>query len=72
MEQTPTPKRNRAYSPKFKVEVLQYAEENSDNKASKVYKVPRSVIPVWRSKKENYQVQLNGGNFSTTQKLGVG
>ena len=49
--------------PKFKLEVVRFADQNSGNKASKEFKVPRSVIPEWRTKKDDYKKQMDEGEF---------
>ena len=59
IEQTPT--RRRAYSPKFKLDVVRFAEQHNNNMASKEFKVDRNQIRDWREKKENYQKQLDEG-----------
>ena len=59
MEQTPI--RRRAYSPKFKLEVIHYAEKHSNNKASKEFSIDRKRIREWKQKKENFQLQLDQG-----------
>ena len=66
----------RSFSAALKLEVIRYAEVNSNHAASRKYKIDRNSIPDWRRKREKIEKrdtssgakrkQLNGGGRRVT------
>jgi Brinker DNA-binding domain/Tc5 transposase DNA-binding domain len=67
--QGPTPSKRRTYDLKFKLEVVEYAEEYGKHKAATKFKVDRASVRDWTKQKEEITVQLaTRSNAKTSSK----
>lgn len=54
----PTPAKRKNYDLKFKLEVVEYGENNSKRKAAKTFKVTQSRVQEWTKQKTQIEAQL--------------